>query len=190
MTARIKEIGFRVGTVVLLKDLVDVNLLVNRHEVKKRTGVRVEDIPVQAASSPHSQAAWVVGQGKTAKILIRIDVLDAALDDPEAFYVLLAHELTHIYHPFRGKAVEHLFPHAAAHGDQPGEQEANYWAGLQAARFGWTRGRVMTFVQGVYKGERKISVSEEDKREFASFLPPLTRRPRRAIRVRTHRRTR
>ena len=185
---------------VYLGDMIDTNVLVNRFVLRQKgvdpDAVRVEYDPSYVGASAYPPGTIIIGP-RALNLMER---------KPEYAYVLMAHELTHLIQP-EPTVMQYISVHGTPtmiHSRSVREQEAEYWEGLQAAKFGWGREEYDAWIAELYtiidvpsKYQTRVNI-EKRERPYAA-LPVLSRRPRSGaptqpsdispdVRVRRHRR--
>ena len=133
-----------------LGDVVDTNQLVTRYELRK-VGIdpaKIELIPTGFRTT--TMAAGIHSEDvRKSMLFYSPDVLDNI--DAEDFYVLLAHETSHLFQP-----AEELSISAKAlaadkrHKDDRWELDAQIWESRQATKFEWDDDRYKLFVDRIY----------------------------------------
>lgn len=135
----------------VLKEVIDVDQLVTRHELRKRGFDPAEIIIRPTLVSTNTLASAIDRRNiKKSYIIYNPRIIDSW--DAEDFYVMLAHETAHMTQP-----PEELLTSAAtmtgekvAHKDDRWELDAQIWEARQATRFGWDDERYRLFVDRVY----------------------------------------
>ena len=171
-----------VETSVPLRDIIDPEKLVNRHELRKAD---IEPGAIRMLFSYESQTTTIP---EFHLIILGAFEYDA-IKSSEELYVLLAHETTHLIQGLGGKwgigkdFGEAIQRASKVHARHPWEQEAMFWEGMQATRFGWDREKYLNFVERLGRGIPRVEIRE---RQWA-VRPTMARRP---VRVRPYRRRR
>ena len=165
---------------VPLRDIIDVEQLVIKHELRKN-GIEPGEIRIVLVGplSTYSYPDYNY-------MAIGSDALDGP---PENLYVMISHELAHFKQNRTGEIdIDEATRQAEAedvHVRRPVEQEAIFWETQQAAKFGWGRDEYDAFVARLFP-EREIArldpidqeslAIERQERAYAA-MPVLSRRP-------------
>lgn len=175
-----KNIELMVKNSVSLRDIIDIEVLVNRHELRK---IGIEPGAIRILLGPNSFSL----PDSHLMVLNEKDLDRARAEDS---YVVIAHELTHFRQMLSGdmtqeQAEEHMRNHRR-HVDRPHEIDAFFWEAQQATKFGWSREEYNDFLVRLF-GRENIEADPEMAEEMvarsAAGLPVLQRRP---VRVRRH----
>lgn len=167
---------------IRLGDLVNTDVLVNRHELQKE-GIDPNEVRVFLFNSYHTARAIP----DYHLVILNSEALGGSNQE---LYVLLAHELTHIKQLLSGQLTweqaRAQSEQAEYHMDRPAEQEAAFWETQQGTKFGWSRKEFDKYYTHLYPPEAarqdpRFAIEKQLRRQAA--MPVLTRHP---VAVRRH----
>jgi len=168
---------------VRLGDLIDTNVLGNRH-VLRQAGIDPDAVRVFYGPAPSSFAF-----PHYHLMVLNDQTLGAPNQD---LYLTVTHELTHFKQILEGgmtfEQAGEQFEKFEYHMDRPLEMEAAFWETQQGTKFGWGRKEFQRYYERLYGPSfvhPQISVEKHLRKQVA--LPVLSRRP---VPVRHYRRRR
>lgn len=168
-----------------LKELIDVELLVNKHVLRK-DGIDPGEIRVVPLNRAIAMTPFHFMGLNASRLRNR--------ENNESVYVTIAHELEHFRQELSGditiEKVQNIVDIEPIHARREHEVHAIFWEAQQATRFSWGREEYDEHVSNLYPDRAFIEAQEIEARERESVaMPVFSRRPR-SVRVHRYRRRR
>lgn len=165
---------------IRLGDLINTNVLVNRH-VLRQEGIDPDSVRVALFNEVGSPVSFP----QYHMLVLNAESLGGSNQE---LYLVIAHELTHLKQLLSGELpmerVREVVKQTPYHMDRPHEQEAVFWETQQGAKFGWDRDDFQRYYARLYPSlahAPELVVEKQLRRQAAMSV--LTRHP---VAVRRH----